>query len=160
AMPDLRDLNLDGADPDEAAVRALTGCRKLAHLRLLRTAAADAWLEPVGRIGTLQVLLVDRTAVGDAGLKHLGRLTELRALSLKGTRVTAAGVAARAAALPRCKVEWDGGTVGPMDPDWKAAEVLRPHFEGIAVRLRSGREVTVKSGDPLPAEPFTLVRLW
>ncbi len=45
------------------------------------------------------------------------------------------------------------------DPDRTAAEALLPHFESIGVRLPSGVSVSVKSGDSLPAGPFTLTAL-
>jgi hypothetical protein len=51
--------------------------------------------------------------VTDAGLEQLAGFRKLASLFVKKTNVTKAGVKKLAAALPRCKIEWDGGVIGP-----------------------------------------------
>ena len=40
-------------------------------------------------------------------------MPHLQFVGLTRTKVTADGVKKLAAALPGCKIEWDGGTIGP-----------------------------------------------
>jgi hypothetical protein len=53
--------------------------------------------------------------VTDAGLVHLTGLKALQQLDLRGSKVTEAGVKKLAATLPKCRIEWDGGTIGPKE---------------------------------------------
>jgi Domain of Unknown Function (DUF1080) len=53
------------------------------------------------------------TEVTDAGLERLAGFRKLASLSVKNTKVTETGVKKLAAALPRCKIEWDGGVIEP-----------------------------------------------
>jgi hypothetical protein len=64
----------------------------------------------------LAELRLDRTQVSDAGLADLARFRKLGYLSVKNTMVTEAGVKKLSAALPECKMEWDGGVIEPMAP--------------------------------------------
>ena len=69
----------------------------------------------------LEELWLNSTAVSDTGLVALAKSRLLRYLVLTRTKVTEAGVKKLAAALPRCKIEWDGGVIEP-----KNAGQLRP----------------------------------
>jgi len=51
--------------------------------------------------------------VSDDGLAHLAGLDKLTRLTLTMTKVTATGVEGLAKALPKCKIEWNGGVIGP-----------------------------------------------
>jgi formylglycine-generating enzyme required for sulfatase activity/predicted Ser/Thr protein kinase len=53
------------------------------------------------------------TGVTDDGLTQLTGWTALRSLELKRTKVTRAGVDKLSAALPKCRIEYDGGVAGP-----------------------------------------------
>jgi hypothetical protein len=53
------------------------------------------------------------TGVTDAGLPQLEGLGRLEHLNLKQTAVTAPAVKKLAAALPRCRIEWNGGVIEP-----------------------------------------------
>jgi hypothetical protein len=47
-------------------------------------------------------------------------MNQMTRLAVTGTRVTDAGVRQLAAALPQCKIEWDGGIIEPTrgaDPE-------------------------------------------
>ena len=51
-------------------------------------------------------LELNHTQVADAGLEHLKGLASLQNLDLSDTQVTDAGVKDLAAALPRCRIVW------------------------------------------------------
>jgi hypothetical protein len=51
--------------------------------------------------------------VSDKGLEQIKQFTELKELNLAKTNVTAKGVLDLAKALPKCKIEWDKGTIKP-----------------------------------------------
>ena len=53
------------------------------------------------------------TRVTDVGLDRLAVLKNLKRLELQRAKVTAAGVAKLQQSLPKCKIEWAGGTVAP-----------------------------------------------
>ena len=71
----------------------------------------DAGLIHVRNHRRLIRLGLTNTAVSDAGIKSLSGLTNLNTLDLHKTRVTEAGVKNLSAALPKCRIEWDGGVI-------------------------------------------------
>jgi len=61
-------------------------------------------------------LYLENTAVTDVGLLKLIAMPGFRGLTtldVRGTKVTEVGVRKLAAALPQCKIEWDGGLIEP-----------------------------------------------
>ncbi|MBT6498245.1 MAG: SUMF1/EgtB/PvdO family nonheme iron enzyme, partial [Planctomycetaceae bacterium] len=78
--------------------------------------------------------------LSDLGLAHLQDVKQLERLFLHNTKVTAAGVAALKQALPKCKVDWDGGVVGAWQPTveqqsfFDAVAKLKPEEQIEAVR--------------------------
>jgi serine/threonine protein kinase len=68
---------------------------------------------------SLQSLRLEGNQLTDAGLESLARLKTLRYLQVNhnqgkdGVKLTQAGIAKLAAALPKCKIVWDGGTIEP-----------------------------------------------
>ena len=122
----------------------------------------------------LTKLWLDNTEVTDASLERLAALPKLASLVVKKTNVTEAGVKKLAAALPRCKIEWDGGVIGPKtdvattngptaegipsfstDPDRRAAEWVLSIGGDVAIETDEGdREVR-----QLPPGPFELRRV-
>ena len=72
-----------------------------------------AHLKDLKSLGRLELA---GTRVTDEALPHLCGLTSLRSLTLQSTRVTTEGVKKLAAALPQCKIEWDGGVIEPKEP--------------------------------------------
>lgn len=69
-------------------------------------------LRPLTR---LEFLSLFSTRVTDQGLELPVGRSSLRKLYLNGTKVTEAGVKKLAAALPRCRIEWDGGVIEPTE---------------------------------------------
>jgi eukaryotic-like serine/threonine-protein kinase len=90
-------------------------CEKMNHFGIADTAVTDAGLAQVSEWWPAleSVWMLNAKRIGDPGLVHLQKCKKLRSAMLKGTKVTAAGVAALAKALPECRIEWDGGIVGP-----------------------------------------------
>ena len=84
----------------------LSAAPKLTDAGLIKLATYPS-LTPVKRLG------LAGTGVTDDGLTQLTGWTALRSLDLKGTKVTRAGVEKLSAALPLCRIEYDGGVVGP-----------------------------------------------
>jgi uncharacterized protein (TIGR03067 family) len=97
----------------DAGLAHLKDCKRLTHLMINSSQLTDRGLEVVAGYKDLTTLTVQATRVTDAGLKQLVGLSKLEVLDLKSTKVTAAGVAELANALPKCRIEWDGGAVGP-----------------------------------------------
>jgi WD40 repeat protein len=97
-------------DADVARLKGLSG---LTELSLSNAKLTDAGLASLKNLPALSVLYLDETATTDAELEHLAGLSGLTALHLKGAKVTAAGVLRLAAALPKCRIEYDGGTIEP-----------------------------------------------
>jgi hypothetical protein len=68
---------------------------------------------------SLQSLRLEGNQLTDAGLESLARLKTLRYLQVNhnqgkdGVKLTQAGIDKLAAALPKCKIVWDGGTIEP-----------------------------------------------
>lgn len=61
-----------------------------------------------------KLTLLEVSAVTDDAVEILSGFRSLKTLTLKGTKMTEAGVKKLAAALPECKIEWDGGIVEPV----------------------------------------------
>jgi hypothetical protein len=110
---DLTTLHLMPNDPKmtDAGLVAFRDCKKLARLVLHGKQVTDAWLVPFKDCKSLTTLYLNYTKVTDAGLAHLTGFTGLTFLDVRKTGVTAKGLAAFHAALPRCRIEYDGGVM-------------------------------------------------
>jgi serine/threonine protein kinase/Leucine-rich repeat (LRR) protein len=169
----------------DAGLAAFQNCKKLKSLDLKRTKVTAAGLDPIRGYAELAVLSLDGlpigdsaltivqdcpelkelnligTRVGDTGLEHLQHLKQLGAVRVKQTNVTAAGVQKLAAALPACKIEWDGGVIEPRltgDPDRRAAEYVLS-VGGTVVTRRKDEERSVNAVGDLPLEAFELIKV-
>jgi len=92
----------------------------LSEMYLGDTSITDAGLAHLADFTRVRQLWIFNTKVTDAGLNHLKRMKQMLRLVATGTRVTDAGVQQLAAALPQCKIEWDGGVIEPTraaDPE-------------------------------------------
>ncbi len=97
---------------------AFKGCKDLTFLNLYGTQATDAALAQLKDFKNLARLSLAESQVTDVGLAHLKDCTSLISLELKGrkvgsTKVSAAGIEELKKALPKCKIEWDGGVIEP-----------------------------------------------
>ena len=81
----------------------------------------------IARLDRLKRLALAGSFLTDAGIKHLAGLTNLESLDLRRTKATAAGIAEQQTALPKCKIEWDGGRNRSQEnPDKANSEDSRP----------------------------------
>jgi hypothetical protein len=109
----LKNLNLWGCSQvTDAGWGPFTDRKNVTLLQLGDTKVNDASLARLKDCKKLAVLYLEGTQVTDAGLTYLVGLTELTYLKLTRTKVTAKGVEGLAKALPKCKIEWDGGSGG------------------------------------------------
>lgn len=101
-------------------------CKDLTYLNLFSTKLTDAGLARFKSCTKLNQLWLFNSAVSDASVELIRGFPELRILHLKATKFTKAGVEKLAAALPNCKIEWDGGVIqpkpAPADADPKTVE--------------------------------------
>jgi eukaryotic-like serine/threonine-protein kinase len=153
----LTDVHLGNTVVTDAGLAMFKDLKDLTKLQLSSTKVTDVGLAHLKDL-RLQTLTLDQTEVSDAKLPQLNGLTTLRLLRLQSTKVTAAGVKKLAAALPQCKIEWDGGVIAPTagaDPDRRAAEwVLSLGGHVHTVPYKS--EPTILELQNLPDTPFEL----
>src|SRR5262249_13297535 len=109
-------LVLDTTPVTDAGLAGLVELKKLTALGLPRSKVTDAGLKHLARLPELHILNLDGTAVTDAGLEQLAEFPALDWLVVVKTKVTDAGVKKLAAAKPKCRIEWDGGALGPPAP--------------------------------------------
>lgn len=109
----LTDINLNGSRVTNAGLAVMKDWKNLSVLNLADTQVTDAGLAVLKDYTSLTELYLNDTQVTDAGLKHLARLAGLTRVTLLKTQVTPKGVEEFAKALPKCKIEWDGGVIEP-----------------------------------------------
>jgi formylglycine-generating enzyme required for sulfatase activity len=106
-------LDLRETRATDAGLAHFAACKNLTTLDLGGLAVTDAGLAHLKDCRLLTTLGLSGTQITDQGLRHLEGLAELRTLHLRECPVTAAGVEKLAAALPQCRIEWDGGIYEP-----------------------------------------------
>jgi serine/threonine protein kinase len=109
----LETMNLTGTRIGDVGVELLGDCKGLRWLDLSGTSVGDTGLASLKDCTKLKLLSLVGTRVTDAGLDGLAGLDVLAELNLVNTKGTARGVEGLAKALPKCKITWDGGVVGP-----------------------------------------------
>jgi serine/threonine protein kinase len=109
----LTELNLHHTRVTNAGLAVAREWKTLKVLNLAELTVTDAGLLALKECKSLTGLYLNDTQVTDAGLAHLTGLDQLTRLTLLKTQVTAQGVEKLARALPRCKIEWDGGVIEP-----------------------------------------------
>jgi hypothetical protein len=107
-------LNLDGLPITDAGLAHLKNCKSLSFLGVHNTKVTDDGLAHLKDCANLRAIALEGTRVTDAGLAHLAGLDNLTELHLTNTQVTDKGVEGLAKALPKCKIEWDGGVIKPV----------------------------------------------
>jgi hypothetical protein len=104
---------LSGVQVNDLGLAKFKGCKSLAYLDLVGTLVTDKGLVHFKDCKGLRELRLERTFVSDAGLQQLQELKNLTLVELGRTKVTASGVQQLSAALPNCKITWDGGVIEP-----------------------------------------------
>lgn len=87
------------------------GVRHLTHLIIINCELSDAGLICFKDCKQLQELQLVGTRVTNVGLAYLADCAELQYLNLRQTAVTEEAVRKLVAALPKCKIDWDGGVI-------------------------------------------------
>jgi len=96
-----------------AKLARLKRVKNLDHLWLAYSEITDTDLEHFKEMPKLTSLQLYNTAISDKGLETIRGMTSLQALRLNDTKVTEAGVKKLSAALPKCRIDWDGGAIVP-----------------------------------------------
>jgi len=123
---ELASLSLEATQAGDEGVAHFKGCTNLIGLHLGGTKVTDTGLLSFKDCKKLTWLILSGTPVSDAGLAHLAGLDRLTKLILTKTQVTAKGVEELAKVLPKCKIEWDDGTIEPVSSaPFTDAEVKR-----------------------------------
>ena len=87
------------------ALAVLGNCPQLTSVNLGSSEVLDRHLEQVGKLTSVETLVLNDTKVTDVGLQHLKSMQEIRFLHLQRCpQVTAAGVSELQFALPNCRI--------------------------------------------------------
>ncbi len=116
---DLQSLNISNTTLGDEALAVLKRYPKLTALTFANySAVSNAGLTGLDGLKDLKFLTLSATQVDDAGVEQLQKLSALTDLRVFGAKLTAAGIADLSAALPSCRIEWDGGVIEPRpSPD-------------------------------------------
>jgi Leucine-rich repeat (LRR) protein len=150
----LEGMPLKGLEIYRTRVADLAPLRGMPLLTLKTEFTAVTDLSPLKGM-PLTGLFLHSTSVSDARLADLAGLDKLTSLDLRTTKVTAKGVEGLAKALPKCKIDWNGGVIEPtasVDPDRRAAEYVL----SIGGRVCINGDTEVRAMAELPQEPFRL----
>jgi eukaryotic-like serine/threonine-protein kinase len=161
SMKDLRSLALVGTGVGSD----LSALARLSQLRILRlevTKIDDVGLVHLAMFPALESLDLRENGdrITNRGLDHLAKCRMLKSLSLQKTKVDKSGVEKLAAALPDCRIEWDGGIVEARqsaDPDRAGAEYALSIGGIVTLKTKDNPEFRPQTVKNLPKEPFDLV---
>ena len=106
----LEEIDLYGLKISDRGVAHLKGLQSLRKLNLLGGPVTDAGAETLAGLSKLRELNLYRAELTNAGVARLAGLRELAFLDLRYTRATASGVEKLRGALPKCKVDFSGGS--------------------------------------------------
>ncbi len=156
ACKQLRSLSLVSGHLNDADLRVFEECKNLTELSVYFTPIDGSGLVHFRESKKLASLGFSNSNLSDEHLLRLADYPLLTSVDVRATKVTEAGVKKLAAALPGCKIEWDGGVIEPKssaDPDRRAAEYVLSigghiNFNGIAT--------AIGAVDQLPRGPFEL----
>ncbi len=140
----------------DAGLENFKNCTDLLELDIVDTQVGEKGLAHLKNCTDLRYLNLQGTQIGDTGLDQLKQFSQLTFLAVQQTKVTAKGVADFAKAMPRCRIEWDGGVIEPtvvLEPDRAAAEWVLSVGGGVKV---NGEERAIGVRVDLPKGPFRL----
>lgn len=98
----------------EAVLKQIAALSGLIRLDLDHSTIDSAGLAALARARLQSLHIVESSTVDDAAIKHLAAITTLKFVVLKGTKISESGIKKLAAALPECRIEWDGGVIEPL----------------------------------------------
>jgi hypothetical protein len=152
----LLNVELAGTKVSDAGLEIFKGSKKLQGLALADMKISDLALEHLKNCENLWYLSIQNTQVTDAGLGHLTGCKNLKGLNLQKTKVSAVGVEKLKAALPKCKIEWDGGVIEPrvgLDVERKAIPIGASAFD----KLDPNSIPKAERDDWQPKEPVAVI---
>jgi len=155
----LKTLNLANLPMTDEGFASFKDCKDLTQIGASNTKVGDAAMAQLKECQNVRALQVSGTQVTDAGLAHLAALKNLVDLHAASTKVTAKGIADLAKALPKCRIQWDGGTIEPKkadsatDLDRRAAEYVLSLGDTVSV---NDEQRLLRAVADLPREPFRL----
>ncbi len=157
----LTHLALAGTQATNAGLAYFEDSKNLTFLDISTSQIGDAGLAFIKDCKKLTVLILGITQLSDSGLEHVVSCPNLGFVTVKKTKVTEAGVKKLSAALPGCKIEWDGGVIEPRptDPDRRAAEYVLS-IGGIIKIEENGRGRQTNVVGDLPRRAFELTGVW
>jgi formylglycine-generating enzyme required for sulfatase activity len=125
-LKELELLGLHGTEVTDAGFVHLKDLGQLKTLELAGTAVTGAGFEHLRVLPRLDTLVLHDSELDDAGLRYVSGLQELTLLNLSRTRVTGDAITKLRAALPNCRIIWDGA--GGRDPNTatKSDAVMAP----------------------------------
>ncbi len=97
----------------DAQLSVFQGCRKLTILSLVGTQIDGQGLAYFQDSKGLEELYLAGTRVDDAAVPVLKQFTKLADLAVGQTKISEKGVMELAKALPKCRIQHDGGTIEP-----------------------------------------------
>ncbi len=109
----LTQLNLGSTGIRDDDLVPFSTCPNLTAVTLSGNKVTDAGLAHFKSCRKLDTLDLRGTPIDDDGLLHLKEFRELRVILVQGTKVTANGAKRLAAELPKCRILWEGGEIGP-----------------------------------------------
>ena len=110
---ELQILFLNNTQVTDAGLAHFKDCHDMRSVVLRGTKVSNAGLEYFKDCKHLEGFDLNETQVSDAGLEQLAHYPALGRLFVQKTKVTEAGVKKLSAALPLCKIDWDGGVIEP-----------------------------------------------
>ncbi len=155
-IPGLRSLLIQANTPDldEASYAELAKAPTLQSFATGATTFPDAVVKHIAGMKTLRSLILNGK-LSQAGLDVLSQAKPLRSLELWGSGATDEEIKKLNAALPRCAITWDKGTLEPSEPHFRESKRWIAEGGSVTVKLASGKTVEAPPTE-LPEEPFTI----
>jgi len=110
----LRELSVAITKVTDEGLSQFENSPNLVYLRLNQTSIGDGGLATFCNCQQLQVLDLYSAKVTDESVECLVGFSALRDLKVKKTGMTEQAVRELSARIPKCKIVWDGGTLGPQ----------------------------------------------
>lgn len=109
----LKSLSIVSNYVNDADLSVFEGCKNLTELAVYYTPIDGSGLAHFKESTKLATVGFSVSNLSDEHLLRLADFPLLTSVDARTTKVTEAGVKKLSAALPRCKIEWDGGVIEP-----------------------------------------------
>jgi serine/threonine protein kinase len=162
----LRSISLSDTSAGEVCCSELAKLTKLLTVNAVRTGVNDNCLRDLAKSKTIRSLMLSgNKRMTDAGLQSLEKLNSLVDLQIQNNpQLTEPAIKKLAAALPNCKITWDGGVINPKSPSENAKPLIAGLLKaGITVEIvnpTGNRSLQLASIDDLVAgDRIALLRI-